>query len=118
MGQDKVYSGEMTSRVSVYHMVGTKNAQGESIETETFLFKRYAQRTDAVGTDDEDGKLIGLAVCRYRFRYDAQMAANASALFIRDFDGDWDVVAPMAIIGNRNRYMELKCSKRGEEFTL
>lgn len=118
MANEKVYSGQMNRRVSFYKDVNAKNAQGESINTPTFLSTRFAERIDAVGNDDTDGKLLSLAVCRYRMRFDGVIAANASALTIKDFDGDWDVVGPVSLLGGRKRYMELKCRKRGESFTL
>lgn len=108
----------MNRRISFYKDVSTRNAQGESINAPTFVSTRFAERIDAIGNDDNDGKLLSLAVCRYRMRFDKVIAANASALTIKDFDGDWDVVGPISLLDSRKRYMELKCRKRGESFTL
>lgn len=114
MEEGIVYSGQMNHRVEFFENTVESNASGESIATKTPLGAKMVERVDAAGNEDNDGRLIGLGVCRFRMRFDADIAAKASQLIITDFDGDWDVVGPMRLLDGRKRYMELRCRKRGE----
>lgn len=115
MENNLIYSGNLNRYVFIYENTVTKNDSGESIETKALLAERMVERIDAIGREDvDDGRLLGLGVCRFRMRFDATIAAKASQLIISDFDGDWDVVGPMALLDGRKRYMELRCRKRGE----
>ena len=109
-----VFSGQMNSLVEFFENTTVKNSAGEAEETRSSLGKRHVQRLDATGSQDQDGTVIGLAVCRYRMRYENSIALKASTLEIDDFDGTWEVVGPMQLLEGSRRYMELKCRKRGE----
>lgn len=113
--REYVFSGQLNRRVGFYENTVSKNDSGESVETEQLLKERFVKRVDAIGSEDEDGRLLALAVCRFQMRFDKDIAAKASQLFIRDFDGDWQVVGPFSLLDGRRRYMELKCRKRGED---
>lgn len=108
-----VFAGELNRRVSFYETTTTKNSQAEVVETPALIGKFSVKRIDAVGSEEEDGRLIGLGVCRYQMRYNNTIFLKASTLYITDDDGDWDVVSPGIKMEGRNRYMELKCRKRG-----
>ncbi len=113
MEKGHLFEGQLNRRVSFYEPVTTKNSQQEAIETPSLIGKFSVKRIDAVGGEEEDGRLIGLGVCRYQMRYNSEIFAKASSLFITDDDGDWDIVGPGIKMEGRNRFMELKCRKRG-----
>ena len=112
--RDMVYSGQMNAQVEFFEISTANNAAGEPQETRVSLGKRRVKRIDAAGSQEQDGAVIGLAVCRYQMRYENVFAANASSLEIDDFDGTWEVVGPMRLLEGGRRYMELRCRKRGE----
>lgn len=109
-----VYSGQMNAQVKFFEIDTANNAAGEPQETRVSLGKRRVKRIDAIGAQEEDGAVIGLAVCRYQMRYENLFAEKASQLEIDDFDGTWEVVGPMRLLEGGRRYMELRCRKRGE----
>lgn len=115
MMEDIVYAGQMNRQVELFENTAATNDSGESISEKSSLGKRMVKRIDALGKEEEaDGRLLGLAVCRFQMRFDTEIAAKASQLIVSDFDGDWDVVGPMRLLDGRKRYMELRCRKRGE----
>lgn len=114
--KDIPHSGELNRRIEFFENTTLTNTAGESIETPSTLGKRWAKRVDATGSEDDDGRLIGLGVCRFQTRFDAALFAKGSKLFIRDFeDGNWEVAGPPRLMDGRRRYMEFKCRKRGED---
>jgi hypothetical protein len=112
--KDVPYSGQLNRRVEFFENTTVKNSSGEPIETEQSLGSKFVERLDAVGNEEEDGRLVGLAVCRFRMRFNASIFGKGSALFIRDFDGDWEAAGSPRLLDGRKRYMEFKCRKRGE----
>lgn len=113
MENNLVYSGELSRRVSFYEQNSVKNAQGEVIESPILIGVFSVKRIDSAGSEEEDGRLLGLGICRYQMRYSNLIFAKASTLSITDDDGVWDVIGPGIKMDGRNRYMELKCRKRG-----
>lgn len=111
---ETVRNGEMNSQVEFFENTSTKNQYGESIEEKVSLGKRHVKRIDALGGQETDGTVVGLAVCRYQMRYENALAAKASTLEIVDFDGTWEVAGPFRLLEGSRRYMELRCRKRGE----
>ncbi len=112
--KDVPYSGQMNRRVEFFENTTVNNSTGEPIDTENSLGSRFVKRVDAVGGEEEDGRLVGLAVCRFQMRYDNAIWAKGSTLFIRDFDGDWEATGSPRLLEGRKRYMEFKCRKRGQ----
>lgn len=111
---DFPFAGQMTSRVLVLENTTTKSPGGELLEALNEIGTRSARRADRTGNEVENASLQGVAFTTFTLRYEEAIAVKASQLVIRDFDGDWQVVAPMAVVGGRRRYMDLKCRKRGE----
>lgn len=109
-----VYSGQMNAQIEFFENTTVNNAAGEPLETRVSLGKRRAKRLDAIGNQDDEGAVTGLAVCTYQMRYENSLAAKASTLEIDDFDGTWEVIGPMRLLEGGRRYMELRCRKRGE----
>lgn len=108
-------AGELNRRIEFFENVTVTNTAGEPIETPNSLGKRFAKRVDATGSEDDDGRLIGLGVCRFQVRFDATLFTKGSKLFIQDFEnGKWEVAGPPSLMDGRKRYMEFKCRKRGE----
>lgn len=114
MVKTHVFSGQLNSRVEFFENTSVSNEAGESVVQKTSIGSRMVKRVDALGGEEEDGRLIGLQVCRFQMRYDNEIFAKSSTLIVTDFDGDWLVVAPASLLSGRRRYMELKCRKRGE----
>ncbi len=124
MNGEFVFSGRLNRKVEFFENVTSKDQSGESIEVENLLKSRMVHRIDAVGDESAagdsaygigGGRLLALAVCKFQMRFDKDIAAKASRLFIRDFDGDWQVVGPFRLLDSRRRYIELRCRKRGED---
>lgn len=110
------YAGELNRRIEFFENTTATNAAGESVETPVSLGKRFAKRVDATGGEEEDGRLIGLGVCRFQVRFDATLFAKGSQLFIKDFEDDqWEVAGPPRLMDGRRRFMEFKCRRRGED---
>lgn len=109
------YAGELNARVEIYENDETKNSSGELIDTEVLVVTRNVKRIDGGGSEIEEGRLQAIGNRKYQMRYDNTIALKASKLFVRDFDGDWQVFGPVQILGGRNRYMQLNCRKRGED---
>lgn len=108
------FAGELTRRIEFFENVTVTNTAGEPIQTPQSLGKRWAKRVDATGTQEDDGRIIGLGVCRYLVRFDSELFSKGSALLIKDFEDEyWQVAGPPSIHGGRKRYMEFKCRKRG-----
>lgn len=109
------FSGELTRRIEFFEKTWTKNLAGESVPANLSLGKRWAKRIDAAGSEEEDGRIIGLGVCRFITRFDATLFSKGGALVILDFENDeWEVSGPPNIIDGRRRYMEFKCRRRGD----
>ncbi len=114
MNDTRPYSGQMTHRVKFYAPVTEKNVYGEPIETEELVSERFVMRIDGTGNEEEEGRLLSLGICTYRMRFDAAIFAGAGKMFVRDFDGDWQVIGKPRLLDGRRRYMELRCRQRGE----
>lgn len=112
--QKVVHSGEMNSQVEFFEITTVKNDSGEPQETRVSLGKRHVKRLDAVGGQEVEGTVIGLAVCTYQMRYENVLAAKISTLEVDDFDGTYEVVGPMQLLEGGRRYMQIKCRKRGD----
>lgn len=108
------FSGEMNVQVEFFENTEAKNASGELVPTEQTLGKKMAKRTDGSGSENLDGRLEAMGTRNYQLRFDTNIAARASELFIRDVDGDWQVHGPIQLLDGRNRYMQINCRKRGE----
>lgn len=111
--KDTVFAGQMNRRVEFFENTTQKNASGEPIETEVSLGVRFVKRLDANGSEEEEGRLVALALCRFQMRFNADLFTKGATLFVRDFDGDWEVIGMPRLLSGRKRYMEVKCRKRG-----
>lgn len=109
-------AGELNRRIEFFENVTINNTAGEPIDTPSSLGKRWAKRVDAVGSEDDQGRLVGLGVCRFQVRFDATLYAKGSKMFIKDFENEnWEVAGPPRILDGMKRYMEFKCRRRGED---
>jgi hypothetical protein len=112
-----IHAGKMNAAIELYRREPAKNAAGESVATDVLYDTRMAERNDAPGSEIEDGKAIGLFRRDYGLRFDPELMVNATQFFVRDFDGDFDVVN-VILTGSRKRYITLKTVKRGASFTI
>lgn len=110
-----IHPGQLNTLVEVMQWVTLKNAEGEAVKSLSPLSKKFVQRKDAIQGEDEEGKLVPLNVVRYIMRYDRDMLRKGNEYVIRDQDGEYEINSVVLQAAHpRNRYMELKCSKRGE----
>jgi hypothetical protein len=56
---------------------------------------------------------MDVSIARFQMRFVQSLFGKGGKLIVRDFDGDWNVDGPIQVMGGRNRYMQLKCVKRG-----
>lgn len=113
MKKEIVHKGTLNRRVELFKKQDTNNAASERIHSEVLIGKIWVNRDDVSGDeDDEDGQIKSLAVCKFITAYSKDLFKNGAKYFIRDVDGDYEINA-LAIIG-RNRFLELKASRRGK----
>lgn len=114
MADNIVFAGELNTLVEVFKNTITKGLTSENINTAVSLGKKFVKRVDFLGNEELDGRLISLSVAKYVMRYDPNMLKLGTQYFIRDQDGDYQINA-VALFGSaRNKFLEIKCSKRGE----
>jgi len=115
MANEKVSIGQLKTVVEVFQYSDVKSTTGEAQKNEQSLGRHRVMRVDAVGKEDVEGRLVGLSVCKYIMRYNEDYLKEGNKYMVRDVDGDWEVNSVRLLPGvQRNRFIELKCSKRGE----
>lgn len=112
MANDILHPGQCNRRVELFKYSKTNQTTAERKRTETLIGKRWVNRIEVSGQEEEEGKLRPLSVCRFQMKFEKDILVNGTAYFIRDIDGDYQVNS-VAILGGRNRWIELKCSRRG-----
>ena len=107
-------AGELNRQIEFLENVAGASSSGVvNKENLTSLGTMMAKRLGARGNEDSDGRLVGVGICRYQMRFDANLFAKSSKLVVRDFDGDWQIIGPPQLLGGRKRYVEITCKKRG-----
>ncbi|AGO49130.1 structural protein [Cellulophaga phage phi39:1] len=106
--------GEFNRVVEVFEKTKTKTEAGEAVISKNLIGKRWVKRLDGVGSQEEEGNLIAVAVATYQMWYDPAIALKASRLIITDGGVDWQVSGPAQIIDSKGRQMQLKTVLRGE----
>jgi head-tail adaptor len=109
-----IHPGQLKTQVELFEYTTTKDTTGEAVKTAVSKGKKFVQRKDTPGGEDEEGKLVSLSVAKYIMRYNADVLSNGTKYFIRDQDGDYEINSVILIGPHRNRFIELKCSKRGD----
>ncbi len=107
-------TGDFNRRVEFFEKTYVKNASGESIKTDVSLGNRYVNRIDGVGSQDDDGQLLAVAVATFTMWYDPIIAIKASQLIINDGGIEWEIAGPFQMVDSKGRQMKLKCVARGE----
>jgi len=113
MANATIHPGQLKTQVELFKYSTVKNATGEAVKTAVSLGKKFVMRKDAAGGEDEEGKLVSLSVAKYIMRYDRDILAKGTEYFVRDQDGDYEINSVILIGPLRNKFIELKCSKRG-----
>lgn len=112
--KDWPMAGEMTSRIEFFENTTPVSDSGVlKRDTLSPLGSYPAKRIDGTGNVDTDGRLMDVSIARFQMRFVQSLFGKGGKLIIRDFDGDWNVDGPIQVMGGRNRYMQLKCVKRG-----
>ncbi len=107
---ETTHAGELNRRVELFEFALVKSPTSEKVRQESSLGKFWVSRQDLSGSEEEDGKLNAVAQVKFKMRYSQAIFKNANQYFFRDLDGDFYVNA-VALIGGRNRMLELKCVK-------
>lgn len=114
MAKYTAHPGNLNTRVELYKWTTVKEATGEGKKTLTTLGKRWVERRDVSGSEDEEGKMVALSVTRYIMRYESDLLNNGHEYVIKDQDGDFEINSVTLVGVQRNKFIELKCSKRSE----
>ena len=116
----KLFSGTLNRRIELFYETKTKQATGERIKVFTSFGMRWSKREDANVNQDDAGKLITINETVFTVRYNPLIMEKAAVLIVRDFDGDYEVVAPKLASESfgRKKFIELKCSKRDAEISI
>lgn len=113
MSNNIVYAGELNTLVEILKTSVSKNATSENVRLAVSLGKKFVRRIDSLANEENDGRLIPFSSIKYIMRYEPDMLKNGTLYHIRDQDGDYDVVS-VALFGTaRNKFLEIKCEKRG-----
>lgn len=88
---------------------------GERARTEEKIADLWVARQDVSGTEEIEGKVLPLRVCRFVCRFSTDLLTNGEKYFIRDIDGDYQVNNVNITGQGRDRFLELKCSSRGKD---
>ncbi|WP_271856077.1 phage head completion protein [Patiriisocius marinus] len=109
-----LFAGELNAPIQLLEQVTVQNSHSESVKTWVVKSTKFSKRIDAGGSEELDGRLIALSVCKYIIRYDAEILKTGTQLAIRDIDGDYDIHSVAHYGTQRNKFIEIKCSKRGD----
>lgn len=114
MATSTVFAGEMNTLVELFKNTITKNTSSETVKAAVSLGKKFVKRMDLPGSEELDGRLISLSVAKYIMRYDSDILKNGTEYYIKDQDGDYEINSVALFGTQRNKFIELKCSKRGD----
>lgn len=114
MATNLVFAGELNTLVELFKNTITKNASSETVKAAVSLGQKFVKRIDIGGSEDLEGRLISLSVAKYIMRYDKDILKNGTKYYITDQDGDFQINSVNLFGTQRNKFIELKCSKRGE----
>jgi hypothetical protein len=115
MRVEAIHAGELNRVVELFSKTYVNQSTNERVKNDTSLGQKRVMRVDVSGTEAEQGKLVALSVCKYIMRFDLDVLTNGTKYFIRDIDGDYEVNSVSITGPGRNRFLELKCSSRGED---
>lgn len=110
-----IHVGQLNRKVSLFKNLSTKTNTGEATQEDELVKEvMYAKREDFQGSeDDQQGRVIGLGVVSYTVRFGSDLALNGQQYFIRDFDGDYQINSVELTGQQRDRFLKLKCARRG-----
>ena len=110
-----IHPGQLNRKVKLYKNTTVKTDSGEAEHTETLVKEvMYAKRDEFQGSEeDSDGRVIGLGVVAYTVRFTTDVFTNGQQYFVRDFDGDYHINSVELAGQQRNRFLKLKCTRRG-----
>lgn len=112
---ETIHAGELNRVVELFTLAYVNQSTNERVKTEQSLGKLRVKRIDVSGTEEEFGKLVALSVCKFIMRFNTNVFTQGTKYFIRDIDGDYEVNSVSITGQGRSRFLELKCSSRGED---
>lgn len=110
------HAGQLNRVVELYQHTTLTNSSSELVETDVLIGKIWVKRMSTGGNiNDEDGRLISISDAKYITRYSTNLMQNGQKYFVRDEDGDYKIQAVDPMDDHvRNRYVLLKCERRGQ----
>jgi head-tail adaptor len=113
--QGYIHPGQLNRKISLWRYTTTKTDTGESTQAEELIKDVvYAKREDHQGSeDDNDGRIIGLGVAAFTVRFTDDLFMNGQKYFVKDFDGIYQINSVELTGQQRNRFLKLKCTRRG-----
>lgn len=110
-----IHAGELNRRVELFKYEAVATETAERTRTEVSLGVKWVKRIDVSGQEEEEGRILSLSVCRFVIRFSSDLVVNGENYFLRDIDGDYQVNSVSLTGQGRNRFLELKCSRRGKD---
>ena len=108
-----VHAGEFNTRIELFKNTFEETTTSERKRVEVSLGVTFAKRIEASSSTDEDGKVIPIYSRKYQVRFRRDLLLEGNEYFLKDIDGEY-VISNVTIIDTRNRYLELKCNRRGD----
>lgn len=115
MAIETIHPGQLNRPLDYFKFETVVSDTSEHTRTEVLMGKLWTQRIDVSGTEEVEGKVLPLKVCRFICRYSNDLALNGESYFLRDVDGDFQVNSIRLTGQGRNRFIELRCSSRGKD---
>lgn len=113
MARTFVHPGEMNTRIAIYNNVEVKNDAAETVIQELLVAECWAKVDYGNSNEsDADGRVLSLVDLSVYVRYDRGLFENADNYFIKIGGVKYQVVGPPRPI-QVNRWLELKCKRRG-----
>jgi len=110
-----IHAGQLNRKVSLFKNTATKTDTGESTQEDELVKEVvYAKREDFTGNqDDDDGRVIGIGVVAFIVRFSSDLFVNGQKYFVKDFDGIYQINSIELSGQQKNRFLKLKCTRRG-----
>jgi head-tail adaptor len=105
-----IYIGDMDRKVGVYQYTDVKTTTGETAKTEVLLKNTWAKAEEVSSSESEEEKVYLINVRNYTIRYNETIYQSGQEMFIRDLDGDYNVIGVQ--LQGRKAFLKLKCLKR------
>ena len=115
MAQVIIHPGQLNRLLPVMKHDTLPSETSEHTRTDVLVANVWASRLDADGTEEVEGKEIAVRRARYIVRFSLDLLRNGSDYFIREAEADYYIKSVSLTGQGRNRFLELKCTSRGND---